>query len=416
MIILRVLYQTGILALTQIFSNWVRALLTTLGIIIGVWAVIAIVAFARGLESYVLDQLESVGANRVWVFPRRPREQADRFSWRQIRMTNKEAKNMLAACPSLRTMTPIKGFTMAVEYGDRKEAAVSVQGIWPEWHDIEGRSVIQGRPFLRIDEDERRQVCLVNDKAIAELLLPTEPVGQNLLVDGRKFLIVGVVETKAVAAMFGGGESRTEVYIPFGTADLLRPEPLSGLYVAAKTYTPEQFEDAKAEITFFMRKMRNLKPDDPNTFGVESIEQAKTQVANIGWYIKLFAAVIVSISLLVGGIGIMNIMLVSVSERTREIGLRKAMGAQPAVVLTQFLVEAVVLCLVGAGIGVILGFVTVLLVNLGGDKQSFFAKVAVQFWSVQLAAFFAGATGIVFGMFPAIKASQLDPIVALRHE
>jgi len=374
------------------------------------------VAATEGLKTSVLKELESVGANRVWVFPRRPREAPERFSWRQIRMRNKEAFGMGAACPSLRVLTPIKGLSMPIEYGDRKEPTVGVTGIWPEWHDIEGRQVLQGRPFLRVDEEERRQVCLVNDKAIEELTLPKEPVGQSLLVDGRRFLIVGVVETKSVAAMFGGGESRTEVFIPFSTADALRPEPLSGLYIAAKTHTPEQFEDARAEIRFYMRNMRGLKPDDPDTFGVESIEQAKEQVGKVAVYITAGAAVIVGISLVVGGIGIMNIMLVSVSERTREIGLRKAMGAQPVLVLTQFLVEAVTLCMVGAGIGLALSVGGVLAAKTFSAPDSFFSNFSVPMWSVYLSAGCSAVTGVIAGMFPAIKASRLDPIVALRHE
>jgi putative ABC transport system permease protein len=416
MILFRVLFQTVFLALAQILSNWFRSILTTLGIVIGVAAVVLVVAATQGLKTTVLNELESVGANRVWVFPRRPREAPDRFSWRQIRMRNREALGMKAACPSLRVLTPIKGITMPVEFGDRKEPNVSIQGIWPEWHDIEGRQVLQGRPFLRVDEDERRLVCLVNDKAIEELVLPKDPVGQSVLVDGRRFLIVGVVETKSVAAMFGGGESRTEVFIPFSTADLLRPEPLSGLYIAAKTFTPEQFEDARAEIKFYMRNMRGLTPDDPDTFGVESIEQAKEQVGKVAGYITAGASVIVGISLIVGGIGIMNIMLVSVSERTREIGLRKAMGAQPALVLTQFLAEAVVLCLVGAAVGLGFSLAAIFVLTAQSAKDSFFSNLSVPMWSVYLAAGCSAFTGVVAGMFPAIKAARLDPIVALRHE
>jgi putative ABC transport system permease protein len=414
--IFRLLFQTVFLALGQIFSNAMRAILTTLGIVIGVAAVILIVGATQGLKSYVLEQFDSVGASRVWIFPQRPRVGGDRFSWRQIRMTNAEAMGMLAACPSLKRMTPIKSVTYPVISGDRQVDNVTVQGIWPEWHQIENRQVIQGRPFFAIDEEERRQVCLINDKAIDELGLETNCVGQSILVGGRKFLIVGVVETKQPSMFMGGGEARSEIFAPFRTVDMMRPEPLSGLYIAAQTNRPEDFDEAKAEITDFMRRMRRLQPGDPNTFEVAAIEQAREQFNKVAFVITLGASCIVGISLIVGGVGIMNIMLVSVSERTREIGLRKAMGARPGLVLTQFLVEAVVLCLVGAAIGMAIGFGGISLASLAADKDSFFAKLSVPLWSVYLSVGFSAATGVIFGMFPAMKAASLDPIEALRHD
>lgn len=412
MILLRLLLQTVALALGQIWANKFRAMLTCLGIIIAVVAVIATASAADGLKNFMLKQFETVGANRVWVFPRMPREQPGKWSWRRIRMVSREADNMLAACPSLKTLTPVLGFGAEVQYGERTERTVQVQGIRPSWHEIEGRAIIQGRPFSSIDEQERRQVCYVNDKAISELAMETDPTGRSILVDKRRFLIVGVVETKAVSPMFGGGEARTEIFIPFRTAEMMRPD--SGIYVMATTVRPEVFEDAKAEITAYMRRSRGLAPGDADTFGVEAIEQFIQQFKQVATVMTIAASGLVSISLLVGGIGIMNIMLVSVSERTREIGLRKAVGARPAVVLLQFLVEAVLLCLAGGVVGLLLANGLVLAVKLMPD--SFMADAAVPPWAVVLALAFSAATGVVFGMFPAIKASRLDPIEALRHE
>ena len=414
MIIIRLLIQTVVLALEQLWLNRTRAILTTMGIVIGVASTIGTVAATSGLKGYVLEQFATVGANRVWVFPRRPREQPTRFSQNQIRMKLAEADGMLAAAPSLLRLTPIKQFVAAVQYGDRVVQNVSVQGIRTPWHEIEQRFVLQGRQFIDVDELERRNVCYINDKGIEELGLPGNCAGEIITVDGRRFLIVGVVETKVVSPVFGGGEARTEIFIPYATADAMKPEPMFGLYVAAQTKSPELFTDAKAEIGFYMRKMRGLKGDDPDTFRVEAIEQFIDQFKRIAVAITALAAGIVTISLIVGGVGIMNIMLASVSERTREIGLRKAMGAQPAVILLQFLVEAVVLCLVGAVVGLFIGYgFTFAMAAIPGSPL---AQAEVPIWSVVLAVGFSAATGLIFGLFPAIKAARLDPIVALRHE
>jgi putative ABC transport system permease protein len=302
--------------------------------------------------------------------------------------------------------------TCPVQYGDITKPFVPVRGIRPAWHEIEQRFVTYGRTFSSIDEESRQNVCLINDKTVEEFGLEKDPTGDVILVDKRRFMIVGVVETKQISPMFGGDEAKSEIFIPFSLADSMRPD--RGMYVVAQTKSPELFEDAKAEITFYMRRVRHLQPDDPNTFGVEAIEQIISQFKKIATGITAGAGGIVAISLLVGGIGIMNIMLVSVSERTREIGLRKAVGARPEVILLQFLVEAVVLCLVGGAVGLLIGQgITAALANI---PKSPLAGASVPAWAVGLAVGFSAFTGVVFGMFPAIKAARLNPIDALRHE
>jgi putative ABC transport system permease protein len=410
MILLRLTLQTVVLALAQIWVNKVRALLTTLGIIIAVWAVVVTVAVMAGLKQFVLDQFESMGANKVWVFPNWPRQSRERFSYRQIRITQEQVDGMLAAVPSLQRLTPIMQMSPAVQYGDIVRKGVSVSGVRPEWHEIEQRFVTHGRTFTRIDEDERRQVCLINDKGVEEFGLEADPSGTTILVDGRRFLIVGVVETKQPNPMMGDQDGQqTEIIIPFATGVMMRPEPR--LFVIAQTWTPEQFEDAKAEVTGYMRRVRHLQPEDPNTFGVEAIEAARAQFGKVAFYMTTAVGGLAAISLLVGGIGIMNIMLVSVSERTREIGLRKAVGARPEVVLVQFLVEAVTLCMIGGAIGLIASQGAVIGIRAMGMKGA-----AIPLWAIAVGVGFSALTGVVFGMGPAIKASRLDPIEALRHE
>ncbi|MFA6045907.1 MAG: ABC transporter permease [Phycisphaerales bacterium] len=412
MILFRLISQTVLLALAQMWANKIRTLLTTLGIIVAVVAVVTTVAAMVGLKQYVLDQFASIGANKVWIFPRLPQNQRDRFSFRQIRLTTEQVNGLLPNCPSLEILSPIMQLNPVIQYGDRVKSGVQVQGIKPEWHRIEDRYVTYGRPFSAIDDEERRQVCLINDKGVEELGLNQDPTGDFLLLGGRRFLIVGVVETKQASPMFGGNEAQTEIYIPFRTGEMMRPEPR--MYVVAQTYKPEQFEDAKEEVRFYMRRTRKLGPDDEDTFGVEAIEQARSQFGSIAAAMTGAVGGLVGISLLVGGIGIMNIMLVSVSERTREIGLRKAVGARPEVILLQFLIEAVTLCLVGGAIGVLLSQGIVLGLRYSGASAVKGAEIPM--WAIGLAMGFSAATGVIFGMFPAAKAARLDPIEALRHE
>ncbi|MCE7973372.1 MAG: hypothetical protein DYG92_03460 [Leptolyngbya sp. PLA1] len=412
MILIRLLFQTVLLALGQIWANRFRAVLTSLGIIIAVWSVIGVVGAMQGFKGFLLDQFATFGANKVWVFPRMPPGQRDRYSWRQVRMTVDQIDSLLPNSPSLDLVSPILQLNCDVQAGDRFIRMATVQGVRPSWHDIEQRYVTVGRPLSNTDEEQRRQVCLVNDKGVRELALADDPTGSYLLVQGRRFLIVGVVETKQVSPMFGGDEAQTEIFIPFSTGSGMREFPR--MYAVATTKAPELFEDARAEITAQMRRVRKLGPEDPDTFGVEAIEQAIAQVKSVLGGATVMLAGLVSVALVVGGIGIMNIMLVSVSERTREIGLRKAVGARPEVILLQFLVEAITLSMVGCVIGLALGLASVAAMKAIPD--SFLAKANAPTWAIMLAVLFSAGTGVVFGMFPAIKAASLNPIEALRHD
>ncbi len=411
MLFVRLLAQTVLLALAQMWTNKVRALLAMLMIVIGVAALVVIVGGSEGFKRNILKEFESVGANKVWVFPRFPRDARNRFSWRQVRLNVSEADGMLARCPSLERMSPILDFSVPLQFREQRKPFVHVQGIRPVWHDIEQRFVTAGRPFSSIDLESVRNVCLVNDKAVEEMSLPGGGPGNYILVGERRFLIVGIVETKTVAPMFHPDDAQSEVYVPFNTAMSMKPD--NGIYIVAQTKKPELFEDAKAEISFYMRNARHLKPTDPNTFGIEAIEQYIAQVRRMGTIMTIFLSALVMIALVVGGVGIMVIQFVSVKERTREIGLRKAVGAKPQVVLLQFLVESIVLCVVGAGIGLAIGYPAIGAVRLAFHA---FSEAYVPVWAAILAVLFCSAVGVVFGLIPAISAARLDPIDALRHE
>ncbi len=413
MILLRLITQTIFLAISQIWTNKVRSMLTTLGIIIGVAAVVATVAATNGLRQWILDEFATFGAKKVFIHGDLPASRRTTLNWRDVQLKPDEVDAIIDHCPSLHLITPHWYGAYDVVAGDRTIQSAQVIGIWPQWHDIESRYIMgsTGRPFSALDNQEAKRVILINEKAIDELNLNRDPVGQYVTVKGQRFLIIGVVETKAT--MFGGGTVQSEFYIPFNTARILNPRGWVN-YAMAELVSPEKADDAKAEVTFVLRTMRHLKGGDEDTFEVGVLQQIIDQFNKVASGITAGVGGIVAISLLVGGIGIMNIMLVSVSERTREIGLRKAMGARPAVVLVQFLVEAVVLCLAGAAVGLAIG--QALMFGLTKIPHSPLKHAEVPLWAILLAVGFSAFTGIVFGMFPAIKAARLDPIEALRHE
>jgi putative ABC transport system permease protein len=415
MALLFLLYQSAFLALSQIWANKLRSALTTIGIVIGVASVTTVIAALTGLKTNVLSEFESFGTNKVFIFPDRPDSGPMRNApFTKIRFRPELFDGMLENCPSLKSFTRVTTIVRNVSYGDRKVENVQVAGIEPSWHEIENRFVQIGRPFSMIDNEQARAVCLINPKLQDVLGLDRDPTGTLITIGNRRFMVVGVVEKRAETSMFRDGLSDSEVFIPFSTAY----EPLRAnwpmMYVVAASKSPDLSEEGKAEVTFFLRKRRGLEPGMPNTFGVEFIDQFVKQFNQVANAITVVAGGIVGVSLLVGGVGIMNIMLVSVSERTREIGLRKAVGARPAAVLMQFLVEAVMLCFFGGLLGLLIG--QVLTMSIASIPGAQLEKAYIPGWAVALSFGFAAAVGLIFGMFPAIKAARLDPIEALRHE
>jgi putative ABC transport system permease protein len=401
------------LAFSQIWANKSRAFLTALGIIVGVASTTSVIAALTGLKARVLTEFESVGASKFFVFPNRP-ENAPRnmYPWEKILLKTAEARAIHDECTLVKAVTPITEVGLTVQAGEKTIEGLTVSGIWPDWHQVENRFVQEGRPFTQIDVDSERQVCLINADGIKELNLPANPVGEAILLGGRRFMIVGIVET-VQARFFGMNTSSAEIFIPFSVAEKMQERNffmrIEGLFKS-----PETAMEGEDEVRFVLRRMRGIGPGEPQTFQVAAIDKFITQFKALAAGITAIAGGIVGISLLVGGIGIMNIMLVSVSERTREIGLRKAVGATPMAILLQFLLEAVTLCLVGGFLGIAFGRLAAYgLTKIPGAQLD---QADIPFWAVLLSFAFSAATGIVFGMFPAIKASRLDPIEALRHE
>jgi putative ABC transport system permease protein len=410
----RLFYQSVFLSLSQIWANKTRSILTTIGIVIGVASVTAVIAALSGLKAKILTQVETLGSNTIFIQPKRPdRGPLQHATWWTLRFKPEQFDGLLEHCPSVLRFgrqTWVGEYT--VSHRERSMENVTVRGIEPDCHKIESRPVTIGRQLSVIDEMQARQVCMIDPKLRNELRLDRDCIGQTVLIGHNTFYIVGVLEPRP-ESLFGGGEQeRSEIFIPFKTSFKLRRYIWVGALAESKS--AEVSEDARAEISFFLRRTRNIKPGEPDTFEVQSLQNLLEMFNKIAVIVTMVAGGIVGISLLVGGVGIMNIMLVTVSERTREIGLRKAVGAKKSAILTQFLIESVVLCFVGGLVGI--GFGQLLTTGIANIPKVELDMAYIPLWAIGLSFGFSGAVGIFFGMFPAIKAARLDPIEALRHE
>ena len=413
---LRLLLQSILLAMGQIWANKTRSALTTIGLVIGVASVTAVIAALTGLEQKVLSEFETIAnTNSIFIMGNRPDHGPHKHaSWRTIILKPKEFETIMDHCPSLERFTRTCNSNGAVRYGEKMLESVPIRGIDKAWHKIENRAVVLGRPFSVVDETHARQVCLITPALRDKLHLDRDCTGESIIASGKAFRIVGVVEEKTQTSMFGmmGDQApQGEIFVPFETLYKHLGQPW--IMVIATSKGPELSGDAQAEVRFYLRRMRKLKPGEPDTFRLEVVEKFIEGFKRIAAVLKGVAGGIVAISLLVGGVGIMNIMLVSVSERTREIGLRKAVGAKGSAIMLQFLIEAVILCMFGGLIGIGIGqlFTMAMAAMPNGLDQAH-----IPFWAIALSFCFSGAVGVVFGMFPAIKAARLDPIEALRHE
>jgi len=405
-------YQSVYLALGQIWTNKTRSILTTIGIVIGVASVTAVIAALTGLKAKVLTQVETFGTKTVFIFPRRPDKGPMRHaSWWTIRFLPEHFDDMLQHCPSVERFSRIGGVgRYTAQYGEKSVDNVEVTGIEPAYHEIQKRPVVLGRTISVIDNMQVRPVCLIDPKLRDELRLDRDCIGQSIRIGHHAFSIVGVIEGQPELQFGESGQEHYEVFIPFKTTFKMG-NPWIAAFAASKT--TEVTEEAQAEISFFLRRTRHIRPGEPDTFRVESVKRFMETFSKIALMVTLVAGGVVGISLLVGGVGIMNIMLVSVSERTREIGLRKAVGAKKSAIMTQFLIEAVVLCFIGGLVGVGIGQCLTLAIS---SINPVLDMTYIPAWAILLSFGFAGTVGIFFGMFPAIKAARLDPIEALRHE
>jgi putative ABC transport system permease protein len=395
-------------AMGAVRANLLRSVLTTLGIVIGIAAVITMVALGEGAQRRVQDEINRMGTNVLTI---RPGQQfAMGVSRGDAEMSIDDAVALRTDAGDIIKVSPEQRNGMQISFS-RWNARVEVMGVWPEYFDIYDHSLVAGRYFTQSEVGGRRRVAVLGYDVPTDLgeTPPELMVGQTIQVRGITFEVVGVLAEKGDAGFLRPDAS---VFIPQSTAQyrvMGSRNRLNTIYVA--TESPEQLDVAYAEIDRIMRREHRIQAGADADFSISNAADLLETFNETRQTFTMLLAGIAGISLIVGGIGIMNIMLVSVTERTREIGVRKALGATKRAIMTQFLVEALFLCILGGLLGVASGYGAAEAITRIADWET-----AVSPQAVVTAIGFSAADGLFFGIWPARRAAILDPIVALRYE
>ncbi len=395
-------------ALGQLWSNRMRSVLTVAGIVIAVASTITVVSVVQGFTRYVGEFLQGMGTNAMWVWPNRPAGEAGKWLGR-VTLDAMDIEAVKRSCPTIRRLSPLIMRPGVKLVHDRREIPAKLECVSAEYHAIRNLPVEVGQPFSAVNIEQSHQVCLLGREVLKKLQGGDDLVGQSILLNGQRFRVLGILAEKG---SFLGESLDDVVLVPWTTGLKMFPSSRMKLAFTAQAVSEKEVPEAKAQIANLLRRRHGLGAYQPIDFQVRTQDEILQAFNSLSLVATAVLAGIVGISLLVGGIGIMNVMLVSVTERTREIGLRKAVGARRRDILGQFLAEAVALSLVGGGLGIALGYGLGALASLHPQMVS----VVVPAWAVWLGFGISAGTGVLFGLLPAVKASLLNPIDALRHE
>jgi len=387
-----------------------------LGIIIGVGAVITMVGVGAGAQARVAEEIRSLGSNLIIVLAGTVTSGGVRLgTGSKVSITEDDAWAIQREVPSVQVAAPsVQGKAQdgQIVYGNLNWTTL-VQGVTPEFFVAREWDVAAGKPFTEEDVEGATKVALVGQTVVVNLFAHADPLGQIIRIKHVPFTVIGVLDRKGQSTF--GQDQDDVILVPLSTAQRLisskKVKIGSVNSISIKVREPEAMKEAEEQVRSLLRQRHRLKATDPDDFWLRNLSEILQAQEESSRVLTMLLAAIASVSLLVGGIGIMNIMLVSVIERTREIGLRMAVGARSRDILGQFLVEAVTLSLIGGLIGVGLGLT-------GAYGAAYVAewRTLIQFEAILVAFGFAGTVGIFFGFYPARKASRLDPIEALRYE
>ncbi|MBL7066880.1 MAG: ABC transporter permease [Candidatus Marinimicrobia bacterium] len=402
------LRENILIALRALAQNKMRAILTTLGIVIGVLTVVSVASIISGLNTGFASQISALGSNTLYVHKYPWIIQDDFFKYRnRPDITMKDAEYLKEHSRLAEAISAASGTFRDIKYRNNSLTGIGVSGVTMETEIIEGFSIADGRYFTQIEIDHNKASVVIGNEIKEKLFNHKNPLGERIKVGDFSYTVIGVMEKRGSLL---GHNLDSEVYVPLGTIFKNFGFHRS-IRILIKVPSPEMIEQVIDEIHFLMRVSRKLKPQEEDNFSInqqEMLTNMYKQLTN-GLYTAAFG--IGALSLIVGGIGIMNIMLVSVAERRKEIGIRKALGAKQRVITFQFIIESIIICSVGGIIAILLSF----LMSLVIDKVTPFPS-NVPIWSVLMGLGFSSLVGLFFGIYPARRAAKLDPIECLRYE
>ncbi len=404
------IWESFWIALRAIRVNKLRAVLTTLGIIIGITAVTSMVTVINGIDREFENSLSALGADVLyvekWPWVQGPSSEWWVY-WNRPRITAELAEPIEARSRLAAAVAPVVDSGRSVVYGGRSIPFVSIEGSTEDYERVHNISIAQGRFYNAFDNRAARRVAVIG-AAVAEELFPVEtPLGKVIRLGGHSLQVIGVLEK--VGSGFGDSSQDTQVKIPFNTFSNLFGTGWRDASIHVRVVSVDLVPAARDELTGILRTARGLDATERDDFEINQLESLRETLAPVKLAIFGIGIFLTALSLLVGGIGVMNIMFVSVTERTREIGIRKAIGAKRRTILIQFLIESVIICLIGGSIAVLLALWISNLVNK-------FMPTYLPAGTIVMALFICVAIGIGFGLAPAWRAARSEPIEALHHE